>query len=642
MIKFIGNISSAVPSSFTLGTVEECLGYFKDKEVISIDTETQGRNPHSKKILALQIGDSENQYVIDCRSVDILKFKGLLESKLCIGHNIKFDYKFLKHVGIDLKRVYDTMLAECVIYCGYEKFGYSLKDLVKRYLNIELDKETRGDFYKLESQPFTDKQIEYAGLDVAYLHKIRELQLEKINTYNLEYCVNLENEVLKALGDIEYNGMGFNPQAWIKNAENHESELIKIENKLDQVILNDKRTSKYKLEYIQGDLFGQDVRQVDINYNSPKQILEVSQALGFILESSSDRELKKLVKRDVSGNVISSQHKFFELLQDYRKCNKIVTTYGKSFLKSVNKTTQRVHTDFWQIQATGRVSSGNKESNAPNIQNIPASNAFRNCFIARPGFKWISIDYSSQELSIMADLSQEKVFIEALSNKQDLHSICATLLFKKPITKKDKERNAAKTLVFGLSYGMGPQKLADQLSITLEEAKELIKMFNETFPTVTNWLKQAGRNAKKNKKSVTQDLCKRIRWYPKLRTSEQLKAMLEETESEDPEVLKEIRKIEGEVEREGKNHLIQGCGANVTKEALVYIRNLILEYNKKYNSEVAYLICTVHDQIDCEVREDLAEEFAVKMEELMLKAANKYITKVKSYVETTKTTVWQK
>lgn len=84
------------------------------------------------------------------------------------------------------------------------------------------------------------------------------------------------------------------------------------------------------------------------------------------------------------------------------------------------------------------------------------------------------------------------------------------------------------------------------------------------------------------------------------------------------------------------------CGANVTKEALVYIRNLILEYNKKYNSEVAYLICTVHDQIDCEVREDLAEEFALKMEELMLKAANKYITKVKSYVETTKTSVWQK
>ena len=119
MIKFIGNISSAVPSSFTLGTVEECLGYFTDKEVISIDTETQGRNPHSKKILALQIGDSENQYVIDCRSVDILKFKGLLESKLCIGHNIKFDYKFLKHAGIDLKRVYDTMLAECVIYRGY-------------------------------------------------------------------------------------------------------------------------------------------------------------------------------------------------------------------------------------------------------------------------------------------------------------------------------------------------------------------------------------------------------------------------------------------------------------------------------------------------------------------------------------------
>ena len=94
MIHYIGP-EPAVESTFKLSTIQECLDYFKDHESIAIDTETQGRDPHIKKILSLQIGDASNQFVIDCRSTDIRKFKDLLESKLCILHNAKFDYKFL-------------------------------------------------------------------------------------------------------------------------------------------------------------------------------------------------------------------------------------------------------------------------------------------------------------------------------------------------------------------------------------------------------------------------------------------------------------------------------------------------------------------------------------------------------------------
>jgi len=191
MIYYIGP-TPIIQSTFQTATVEECLDYFKDHEYIAIDTETQGRNPHSKKIISLQIGDSDRQYVIDCRAFNILLFKDLLESKCCLIHNSKFDYKFLKHAGIVLDKIYDTMLAECVIYAGYESFGYSLKNLSMRYLNVDLDKSTRGDFYKLQSQAFTDKQIEYAALDVAYLHRIRDLQLANILRYDLEYCPNLE------------------------------------------------------------------------------------------------------------------------------------------------------------------------------------------------------------------------------------------------------------------------------------------------------------------------------------------------------------------------------------------------------------------------------------------------------------------
>ena len=158
-------------------------------------------------------------------------------------------------MGIELDKVYDTMLAECIIYCGYDSFGYSLKDVLHRYLQIDLDKTVRTDFLSVESQPFTDKQIEYAAKDVEFLHKIRNLQEGQILKYDLSSTSELEMESLKALGDIEYNGMGFDSQKWLENSEASERLLMSLEEALDKVILEDSKLSSiYKPEYIQGVL----------------------------------------------------------------------------------------------------------------------------------------------------------------------------------------------------------------------------------------------------------------------------------------------------------------------------------------------------------------------------------------------------
>ena len=643
MIYFIGNSSAVASSLYKEATVDECLEYFREKEYIAVDTETTGRDPWNHKIICLQIGDKNNQFVIDCRYINILRFKDLLESKTVIGHNLKFDYKFLKHVGIELDKVYDTMLAECIIYCGYDFFGYSLKDVLYRYLQIDLDKTVRADFLGIESQPFTDKQIEYAAKDVQHLHKIKALQEEQISRYDLQNTTNLEMESLKALGDIEYNGIGFDSQRWLENSEASERLLASLKEDLDKTVLADPILGQiYKPKYIQEDLFGNIDNSLEINYNSSVQVSKIFKALGVDVVGTNARELSKLVKRDLDGNIISSEHRFFELLQDYREQAKVVSTYGRGFLKYVNSKTQRVHTDFWQIKQTGRVSSGSKDMNAPNIQNIPADNKFRNCFVAREGFTWISADFTGQELAIMADLSGEKVFIDAINAKDDLHSISASLLFGKKVTKKDKvERTAAKTLTFGLSYGMGPGKLADNLGITLLEAKDLMARFERAFPVVTSWLKKAGKEGKTNMKSITQDICKRIRWYPDMKLAQQLRADLEE-DSDNSELWKKISMIEGGTEREAKNHLIQGSGANITKDALVEVRKLVKAYNLKYDSTVAYLICTVHDQIDVEVRDDLAQEFAKDMTEVMINSGKKYVKKVTIDVDTTVTKRWNK
>ena len=627
MIHFIGN--PRTDNTLKQSTVEQCLNYFKDHEVIALDTETQGRNPHTKKIISLQLGDSDNQYVIDCRSIDILKFKELIESKTIILHNAKFDYKFLKKAGIILDKIYDTMLAECVLYCGIENYGYGLDKLVKRYIDIDLSKETRCDFFKVNDNELTFKQITYGALDVTYLHTIREQQLKDAARFDLLYCINLENEAVKALADIEYNGMILDRDKWMSIATSYEESLKQCEKELDDLILNDTELSRSYPPNGSVTLFGEVERQLNINYSSPSQIKKLFTTLGYPVASTDDRTLTTL----------ADKHPIFKTLQKYRESAKRVSTYGESFLKYINPATGRVHTDFWQIRNTGRVSSGSEQMNAPNLQNIPNDNTTRNCFIARRGYKWISSDYSQQELRLMADGSGEPGFIACLNRGEDLHCFAGSMMFRREITAKDKAlRSKAKTINFGKPYGMGPNKLADTLQIPLEEAEELFALYAKEFPTLNTWLDSQAKFALDHMYSTTFAPCKRKRWYPDMKRAKYLRGIVQ---FGDKETWREILKVEGQTQRNGMNQPIQGTGADITKEALIAVRNLIMEYNKK-EADTAFLICTVHDQIDVEVKEEYAEEFAQKMEQLMIEAGNKYVSQVSMAVDTTITDCWTK
>lgn len=530
-----------VPPTYQKKTVEECLEWCKTKEIIAVDTETRGRDCHVKPIVCLQIGDADTQWVIDTRTVNILLFKDVLESKECILHNAKFDYKFFKHVGINLNKIYDTMLAECIIYAGYEKFGYGLDALCERYLKVTLDKDDRGGFYNYQGAAYTDYMISYAAKDVAYLHLIREKQLELIKKYNLEYCLSLENEVVKALGDIEYNGVILNKDKWLKNTEEFEKSLITIRQELDDIVLNEPKLSSFVPKYVQVDLFGVERRRLEINYESPTQVLKILKTLGVSEDDTSDRTLQK------NKHI----HPFIEKLKDFRGAAKIISTYGKGFLDYINPYTGKVYTSFWQIVQTGRLSSGSKQDNTFNGQNIPADNTFRNCFEARPGFSWVSCDYTSQELMLMAEGSDEEGFIEVLNKGEDLHCYVGSMMFGKTVTKQDKElRTKAKTVNFAKPYGAGPNKIADLLNISVQEAEELFELYAAKFPKLDAWLKLQGKKAKENMYSVTFSPCQRRRWYPKMKEAKELRNKGGDW--------RDILKIEGETERYGTNHPIQG------------------------------------------------------------------------------------
>ena len=620
MIYLISNCNSFTHEVYQKATVQDCLNYFENHEWIAIDTETKGFDPHSKAIIALQIGDSENQFVIDIRTTDILHFKRLLESKGCILHNAKFDYKFLKKAGILLDRIFDTMIAECVIYAGYEKFGYGLDVVCNRYTGVMLDKSTRGEFYRIETQPFTEYQVQYAARDVQYLHAIKEKQEIALTKYDLNYCANLEMEVIKALGDIEYNGISLDQEKWLENTAESEIDLESVIHQLDEIIISDEKTSIYRCGK-QMSLFGEEGRQTKLNYSSPLQVAKILNRLGFKLEGTSDPELEK----------VAGEHPFIDKLQEYRSLSKIISTYGRGFLDYINPVTKKLHTSFWQIVSTGRVSSGSKHDNTPNLQNIPASNRFRNCFLASTGYDWVSLDYSGQELRLMADASNEVSFITAMNEGKDPHCFAGSLMFKREITKADKElRQKSKTINFGKPYGMGPSKLAKTLKCSMNEAKELFDLYAAAFPSLNKWLEDQGKFAVTNLYSKTLDPCKRRRWYPKIKEARQ---------TQDSEMLSSVI---SEVTRFGMNHPIQGSGADIVKEALVEARNLVIQYNTLHKKEVARLLVTVHDEIDCEVLEEFSAEFASKLEELMIMCGNKYVTQVNMEVDTTITKVWQK
>ena len=621
----------------TAAEVEDCLNYFAGHEEIQIDTETTGLDPHKDKIISLQIGDFKNQFFIDTRVVDIRLFKDLIEKRLCILQNAKFDYKMLKASGIMLNRIYDTMLAESVLFCGYEKYPIGLAALHQKYLNITLSKEEREGFLHIGARPFTLKQVEYGALDVTNLSRIRDMQMVEIHKLNLLYCVEIENSVVKAMGDIEYNGMILDPPSWNQVTQVYTEKLLQIQKAMDNIVTTEPKLKKWAPKGLQQNLFGYEERHVKANYGSPAQIKQMCHALGHKVESTDEREIGKLAKLDPNDSdiVLSAKHPFFAALLQNREIAKVVSTYGDSFLDYISPITKRVHTDIWQIKSTGRISSSK-----PNLQNLPAKNIFRNCFKARPGFSWVSIDYASQELVIMADQSGEPVFIEALNDKKDLHSISASLLFDKVITKSDKkERTAAKTITFGLCYGMGADKLSDSLDIPLDEAKDLMAKYEKAFPTVISWLKKSGQTAVKEGRTTTNDYCRRIRWYPGAKRAKELRKTVQKG---DKMAWKEILMAEGSTEREGKNHLVQGSAANITKEALIEVRNLILDYNRLHNEEVAFLICQVHDAIDVEVRDDLSLEFSEKMAQIMRDCGNKYVTKVKMDVDVTITPYWVK
>ena len=347
MIQFVGN-PKLLDCCATCTDLEPVLKYCKDKKVLAIDTETTGLNHIDDKMIMLQIGDENTQFVIDTRYVDISPLKDILESSniIKILHNVKFDYKFLLQSNIRLNNVWDTMLTSQVIHCGKD-ISHSLSNVLSRELNIEMDKSVRSNFISKDSGEFTESEIIYGAKDVKYLIQLYHNQSVTVIQHNLIQTAELENKVALAYADIEYNGIGLDINQWMKLAKRAKYKVNSMELQLDDFIESNVLLNNFVNSYIQGDLFiaTEQIRKVNVKWSSPKQVLNVFKTYGLDIEDVNAKNLH-----------IHSKDTFVQTYIKYKEQAKLATSYGEKFLENVDSDF-RIRTNFKQILNTGRVAS---------------------------------------------------------------------------------------------------------------------------------------------------------------------------------------------------------------------------------------------------------------------------------------------
>lgn len=604
---------------------------FGEEQPIALDTETTGLDPIKDNVIMIILSNGKDTVVADARAFSLKDWQLFSEfishvsfTSTLVLQNAKFDIVMLlnmynKMFGSSMNYneafyhhgIYDTMLVEQVLTNG-KGTKVSLEDMMIRYLGIKLSKHLTLEFTTIGKRPFTKELIEYGAEDVRHLCMLKSLQERKYIGEQFEKTVILENAVVGILGLMEFRGMKLDTVAWSRLSDKALGNATRLLKELDDMMYQHaKLLPKYVPEYVQGDLFGKEARSSIVNWNSPAQVTEIFQSL-------VDPKIDNVSDRTVSR--YKREHKLVEVYKQFKDQQKLYSSYGDNILAKLDEE-NKLHTRFKQILSTGRIASSN-----PNMQQIPnlydekeEKYIYRDAFIPNyENWVFVSSDYSSQELCIIAVGSKDPVWLDALKKGEDLHSICAELVFKDEWTngtepgcvyhshkqkckcqKHSKLRTFVKTINFGLAYGMTEHKLADTISSSVEEAKDLIYQYFHTFPKIKSFLDSLGDYALKHGVVYTFAPFFRPRYFSTWKGS-----------------MTSFYEL-GKIERAGKNTPIQGSAADMTKLALIHIQDYILKENL-HNVE---LVMTVHDQIDCIVEERFAEQWKEIIAELMEAAA---------------------
>lgn len=653
--------------------VQDIISYFKNHKFIALDTETSGLDPHSCELLSIQFGDFDQQFVVEYSPNILEKLKPLLLRKdvVWVLQNAKFDLQFFYKHNIILENIFDTYLAEGVLYCGFDDVKLpnyvrkSLDVLVLKYCGVLLNKSIRGTINRVG---LTDKVIEYGANDVKYLIPVMTSQMVKIKEDGLWGAVKLDNKFVKVLAYIEYCGIYLNKEKWLAKMEDDSKKLSDMEFALNKWVFErfgDKYVNK------QLDLFSA-AKRCSLNWSSSKQIIPIFKELG-VDTRVKDKKTGKMKDSIEAKHIIKQVHvsPLIQMYIDYKKAQKLVTTYGQNFLDAINPKTGRIHATFWQIMNTGRTSCGsgdNKDDdNSINLQNIPSDKITRGCFTNQfENTILVDCDYSQQEDRMYTQLSKEPALIDFYNDttrKRDGHSFTAKLCFPKELKDIPEEevkhtrpdlRSKAKGAKFAILFGGVGDTIAKNLGLSKEEGDEVYDAYMKAFPKLKEYFDYIKPIVVKNGYVYFNKVTGRRSYYQIFDEYERLSRTIDKQwwenykqhkfhQTEDfltyyKPTCKRFFNLRGDLERRALNFPCQGSASDMSKLAGVWFFDWILKENLFNKVKISNF---VHDEYLLETPKDIADKCAKALKECMEKAGKVFIDVVPVIAEPEITTVWQ-
>ena len=666
MIGFVSNsreniaaIQGKHPDIICCG-VNQALEYLEKLEWIGYDSETLGLDPYTSDMITIQLGNAKHQFVIDVTSVDIQYFKNILEEKSLIGHNLKFDLRFLYHQRIIPNKVYDTFLAEKTTRLGITAHRSSLADTVYRHLGIVMDKSERANINGKFTVPF----VTYSALDVTYLHQIKDIQLDILKEQGSLASIELDNRFVKALAYIEYCGIKLDEGKWRTKMSKTKLALDEAEKALGSFVIDN---NMYRFINTQGDLFSSEIKTI-INWNSSAQVVQFFKALGVDTSVVDKGETKETIE---AGHLIKFVKEFpiIETYLKYKQAQKDLGTYGENFIKLINPVSGRIHTQYKQLMNTGRLSSGGKDKATgtayPNLQNIPSDEETRSCFVAEEGNVIIGCDYSGQEQIVLVNKCLDPNLLQFYDQGLgDMHSFVASKMYPElegltldEIKSKHKDkRQAAKSAGFAINYGGQGITIAENLGISLQEGNNIYEAYFQAFPGLKTYFEEVKKFGVQNgfvliskvtgKKSFVDyyddflEAKKAVEVKGFWDEYKRHKAQRTVTYSKMKNQISRYFTKKGEIERMSLNYPVQGESAEITKLSCVYFWEEYLVPNKLLFT--VKIINTVHDENLVECPESLQEEVATALEAAMVKAGLVFCKRVPLKADPSISKYWKK
>ena len=518
----------------------------KNQNLISLNIEDDSEN-NQIKLLSFSWGNHKSYFTQITNNSEKEKLRSILNNKnlIVIGYDLKSQFKKLNDFGISFDGIcFDNKIAH---YLVNPDLNHDFKTLCESYLNYtpNIDNED----LKFLSMEKSDLNYQLYNFLISDLKKGGLEDLFK----------KIEMPLLKVLSTMELNGIKLDSEFLKELSNNFHKELKELEKSI------------FKLS------------NQDFNLASPKQLGEVLFGQMKIIENPKKTKSGQYSTSEEVLSKLAEEHVIVEKVLEWRSLQKLLNTYVDALPKQVDTTTERIHAEFNQaVASTGRLSSNN-----PNLQNIPIRNPrgreVRKAFICEnENYVMLSADYSQIELRVIAALSEDPNMISAFNKNLDIHSSTAAKVFNVKLEDVTKEqRSNAKTVNFGIIYGVSAFGLSNQTSLTRSESKLLIESYYDAYPKLKNYISSQINFAREN--GYVETILGRKRYLRDINSRNAI--------------------VRGAAERNAVNAPVQGSAADIIKIAMIKIHEKFQESNFK-----SKMLVQVHDELVFEIHKKELEQ----------------------------------